>query len=147
MPTPPQVHTRLGALLLLLAVILGLAVLWAQHPGDLHWLPPCPTLALTGLYCPGCGSLRAVHHLLHGRVALAWHHNPALLLLGLPALLLCALQFGRRAVGGRDALVIFTAAPWFGWTVLALLLLFTAARNLPAAAFDWLRPPDATGKE
>lgn len=31
---------------------------------------------LTGWDCPGCGSQRALHALLHGRVADAWAFNP-----------------------------------------------------------------------
>jgi len=38
--------------------------------------PPCPIRYLTGLYCPGCGSLRAMHALLHGELARAWAMNP-----------------------------------------------------------------------
>ena len=39
--------------------------------------PTCPFLAITGWYCPGCGSLRAVHDLLHGDLAGAVRPQPA----------------------------------------------------------------------
>lgn len=38
----------------------------------------CPFHWLTGLFCPGCGAQRAVHDLLHARVAEAFSHNAAL---------------------------------------------------------------------
>ena len=38
--------------------------------------PPCPFLAVTGLWCPGCGSLRALHALLHLDVGTALARNP-----------------------------------------------------------------------
>ena len=47
---------------------------------------------LTGLKCPGCGSQRAVHALLHADLASAFAHN-ALLVLSLPYL---ALLIGAR---------------------------------------------------
>lgn len=40
--------------------------------------PRCWFNALTGLQCPGCGSQRAVHAILHGHIAEAWHYNAAL---------------------------------------------------------------------
>lgn len=33
---------------------------------------------MTGLQCPGCGSQRAIHALLHGQLTEAWHYNAAL---------------------------------------------------------------------
>lgn len=41
---------------------------------------------LTGLKCPGCGSQRAVHHLLNLEIVLAFKQNP-LLVLFIPYLL------------------------------------------------------------
>ena len=40
--------------------------------------PRCLLRSLTGYDCPGCGTQRALHALLHGHVATAWHHNAAL---------------------------------------------------------------------
>ncbi|MDE6271311.1 MAG: DUF2752 domain-containing protein [Muribaculaceae bacterium] len=37
--------------------------------------PRCTLRMLTGYDCPGCGSQRAFHALLHGRVAEAWGFN------------------------------------------------------------------------
>lgn len=33
---------------------------------------------MTGLQCPGCGSQRAIHAMLHGQIADAWHYNAAM---------------------------------------------------------------------
>lgn len=40
--------------------------------------PRCPFLMLTGWQCPGCGSQRAIHALLHADISRAWHFNAAL---------------------------------------------------------------------
>jgi len=67
----------------LLIVILILAVLFfildpSKHP----IFPRCIFYSLTGLYCPGCGSQRAIHSLLHLNFAGVVQNN----LLFLPAL-------------------------------------------------------------
>src|SRR3979490_1709835 len=47
-------------------------------------LPPCPTKALLGIDCPGCGSLRMIYSVMHGNVLAAARFNA----LGLAALVL-----------------------------------------------------------
>jgi hypothetical protein len=50
--------------------------LWSVHPEESGLIPRCLFLQGTGLYCPGCGSLRAIHYLLQGELAPAWAMNP-----------------------------------------------------------------------
>ncbi len=38
-------------------------------------MPRCTFKVITGYDCPGCGFQRALHALLHGHVAEAWHYN------------------------------------------------------------------------
>jgi hypothetical protein len=103
-----------------------------NQPGH---FPVCPTLALTGLYCPGCGMLRATHDLLHGDLAGALQRNPLspLVLTGLVAVfvLWVVARWTGRAVS-------WTPARWTPWVVGAGLILFTVARNLPG--WTWLSP-------
>ena len=61
-----------SAALLLLAAA---AVLFLFDPATARFYPPCLFTALFGRECPGCGSLRAVHQLLHGNLASAWTLN------------------------------------------------------------------------
>jgi uncharacterized protein DUF2752 len=58
--------------------VAGVAVVALWDPNQPGHYPTCPFLALTGWYCPGCGSLRALHALAHGDLATAWARNPAL---------------------------------------------------------------------
>lgn len=51
--------------------------------------PRCPFLVLTGLKCPGCGSQRAVHALLHLDIVSAVRYN-ALLVVSLPVVAVLA---------------------------------------------------------
>ena len=58
-----------------------LIVLFAHDPANSMFYPPCPFRALTGFYCPGCGTLRALHQLLHGHLVAAFWLNPLAALL------------------------------------------------------------------
>lgn len=97
------------------AAIFG-GVLFFNNPSTSEIFPPCPTQYLTGYYCPGCGSLRALHALLHGDLAAAFSQN-ALTVVSIPFLVLLFLFPGKFQ------------HPAVPWTILALLLIFTVVRN------------------
>ena len=44
----------------------AMALVAVFEPAATWWFPSCPLHALTGWLCPLCGSLRAVHAILHG---------------------------------------------------------------------------------
>ena len=80
--------TRLASpilVLLSLGVLSSVAVLFFFNPSQSSFYPVCLFHQTTGLLCPGCGSLRALHQLLHGNLAAAFHFN-ALLISSLPIL-------------------------------------------------------------
>lgn len=53
-----------------------LLLLHLRNPQDVSWFPRCPFFTLTGYKCPGCGTMRAIHALLHLRVFDAVRLNP-----------------------------------------------------------------------
>ena len=58
--------------------LLGLAaVLFFFNPAQSGFYPFCVFHRTTGLLCPGCGSLRALHQLLHQRICTSavWRQN------------------------------------------------------------------------
>jgi hypothetical protein len=62
-------------------------VLFVLDPATAGFYPPCLFRTVLGMRCPGCGSLRAVHQLLHGDLAAAWALNgPVVVALPLSAL-------------------------------------------------------------
>lgn len=68
-------------LILTLTVIAAIGIFYFLiDPGATEWVPRCPLHSLTGLDCPGCGSQRMLHSLLHGDLTGAWKANPFLLL-------------------------------------------------------------------
>ena len=94
--------------------------------------PACPLAVLTGLACPGCGSLRALHDLVHGSPLAALDHNALFVVVLVTALLLSARGLVRPAArAGR---------PWLPYAALVLLVLWTVLRNLPWAPFAVLAP-------
>ena len=48
-------------------------------PAHSDWAPKCPFWLLTGYYCPGCGSQRAIHCFLNGRILEGMRYNYLLL--------------------------------------------------------------------
>ncbi|MFD2595997.1 DUF2752 domain-containing protein [Sphingobacterium griseoflavum] len=63
-----------------LALLGAMLYLYYRYDPMVHaWFPKCPFKALTGLSCPGCGSQRAIHALLHGRIGEAAQQNALIL--------------------------------------------------------------------
>ncbi|HUM00761.1 MAG TPA: DUF2752 domain-containing protein [Thermoanaerobaculia bacterium] len=50
-------------------------VLFLFDPATTAFYPPCLFTTVFGRACPGCGSLRAMHQLLHGNLDAAWALN------------------------------------------------------------------------
>ena len=48
------------------------------NPEEQLWFIPCAVKSITGFKCAGCGSQRAIHHLLHFRIGAAFKLNPLL---------------------------------------------------------------------
>jgi hypothetical protein len=102
--------------------------LYVFPPEQARFLPRCAFHALTGLQCPGCGGLRASHHLLHGHFATAWQLNPLIILGAILGAVWLAAWFIRRLTG-RDLLQPVRRA-WIFWAALGGVALFGIARNL-----------------
>jgi len=123
---------------MLAAGAVAVLILWWWTP--IAKLPACPVYEHAGVYCPGCGSLRATHRLLTGRFEDAFRHNALLVALGVPlAAWYWGEQFAIAGAGYRFRPLLRGA--WLAWLALALLLVFAVARNLPGDWFEALRPP------
>lgn len=123
----PRVEATVGAaMLVLVAALAGLV-----DPSKPGTYPACPFRAATGLACPGCGSLRAMHDLAHGDLVAALDHN---------ALLIVVLAFSAvvwvRTLAGRST----PPRRWAGPAAAGLLVLWTFARNLTWMPFSVLAP-------
>lgn len=90
---------------------------------------PCPFHALTGLWCPGCGSTRALHALTRGDVAGMASQNPLLVVL-LPYLAWAWAAWTVRSAGG-PALWTLSRSRKLSLALLVVIIAFGVARNLP----------------
>src|SRR5208283_1274662 len=52
-----------------LAAAVAAAVLFVFDPATAGFYPVCALHEMTGLQCPGCGGLRAMHQVFHGHLA------------------------------------------------------------------------------
>jgi hypothetical protein len=122
-------------LLSLLALASGGLLLFLFNPEQSGFYPFCVFHRITGLQCPGCGSLRAMHNLLHGNIPAAFHYN-ALLVLSLPLLFAQAVRIGNARFSHQPARAHINAA-WL-WSGMLVLIVFGVLRNLPFPVFAWL---------
>ena len=143
-PLAPDVHAvppklPMARMIHPLALAIGIAaaagvgaLFFLFNPAEHAFYPQCLFHQATGLHCPGCGGLRAVHQLLHGHLLAALRLN-GLAVLSLPVfvgLLLRDFTERRRGIRGRQ----FLNARLI-WGFVGIVLLFTVLRNFPAFAF------------
>jgi hypothetical protein len=132
------VPLRLGAPLVVAALAGGTcALVWAADPTTPGGpLPVCPTKALLGIDCPGCGSLRMLYSLMHGDLVAAVRFNA----LALVALVFLAFAYATWTYGRVTyrAVVSWQHYRWSALVTLVLVSLWFVVRNLPFAPFTAL---------
>ena len=123
---PPQASPGLAVLLLLVGAA-PLAVLFLFNPAQSAFYPFCLFHKFTGYQCPGCGSLRALHQVLHGNLLEALRLN-ALLVLTLPFWIWVAGRTLASLLGWK--VHPLRIGPGWLWGSLILVLAFGILRNL-----------------
>lgn len=113
-------------------------VFFVLDPNKHAIFPRCLFYSLSGAYCPGCGSQRALHNLLHLNIGGVVRHN----LLFLPAGAFIIYHYSRSLIDrvfkvNLPNLFYKKNTPWI---VLAAVILFFIARNLPWYPFTELAP-------
>jgi Protein of unknown function (DUF2752) len=123
---------------ILIAAAMVVIVLHGFDPATSRLFPPCPFLLLTGWYCPGCGSLRAFHQLLHGNVRVAFGLNP-FAVMSLPFLAYATFsQSIFFLCGHRLPAVVLPAAAIR--MLAAAIVAFGILRNIPVYPLNLLAP-------
>jgi hypothetical protein len=96
----------------------------------------CPTKALLGIDCPGCGSLRMLYSVLHGNLFAAAKFNAlGLVALGLMVFAFATWTYG-RLVGRR--IWSWQHYRWSAAVTLVVVSVWFVVRNLPFAPFTGL---------
>ncbi len=113
-------------------LIVGLLLIGAAYyffdPASSGFAPKCPVYTVSGFLCPGCGSQRMLHSLLHGDLRAAWEYNPFLLL----AMPVIALYIFSAATRRRFPTLYarLNSLPAIG-LICAAIVLWTILRNIP----------------
>jgi hypothetical protein len=113
-----------------LAALILLFIYREFNPEAFIVFPKCPFFLLTGLECPGCGSQRAIHHLLNLELIAALREN-ALMVIAIPYIATGIaldsikrpsekISSARQRFYGRYAMILS----------LVTILIFWVARNL-----------------
>ncbi len=116
----------IAGIIAVLAIALAI-VYYYFDPVEARWMPRCLWKVATGTDCPGCGSQRMAHALVHGDILGAWHANAfALCMIPLIGLLL-VLELNREKYPKAYRKV---HAPWVIWTLAAAVLIWWILRNV-----------------
>jgi len=123
----------------LLVFIFGLAVLFfLLNPSEHQLFPRCIFNTVTGYYCPGCGSQRAIHSLLHLNFAGVVGNN----FLFIPAVAAVAYHYAHQPLnkkfGWKLPNIFYKKAT--PWVIFGIILLFWFLRNLPFYPYSVLAP-------
>lgn len=142
--------TYSGPLLVAGGVAAATAYVALVDPNQPGHFPLCPLKEMTGLDCPGCGGLRAVHALCHGDLGTALDQNLFVTVLVLPLAVVTwvAWVLRIRAASRRPGRAPAETAPvtaaaaatalwrrWAPYAFLAAMLAFTVVRNLPGVPY------------
>jgi len=116
-----------------LLLIAGAVYLYVFEPGRSGFFPPCMFRTLTGFTCPGCGTTRALHQIVHGHLFAAFMLNP-LLLIALPFFLYAFLRYSAIVLHGgmppKNSL-----HPQYIYAIFFVVSAFWIFRNLPFYPF------------
>ncbi len=123
----------------LLIFFIGLTVLFfVLDPAKHNVFPRCLFNSITGYYCPGCGSQRAIHSLLHLDFAGVVSYN----FLFIPAFLLIFYHYLHPVLNRifnwkLPNIFYFKSTPWI---IFGFVIAFWILRNLPFYPFSILAP-------
>jgi len=122
----------------LLFVGMILAILYFYFNPSTTFFPKCPLYTTTGIYCPGCGSQRALHNLLHFNFKEIIQYN----MLFLAGIILGVYHYSIFAINfffskNFKSILSHKKAPI---VLFLLVIIFWILRNIPVYPFTLLAP-------
>lgn len=121
---------------LVLVVLLSI-VYYKFNPEVYNFFPECPFHKYLHLDCPGCGSQRAIHSILHGDLIQASNYN-FLLVLSLPLLILHFVLKVASYISDKDYNLKVWQNPITPKVIFVIVIVFWIARNIPKEPFIYL---------
>lgn len=124
--------------LTLLALVL-LSLYFYINPTSVDLFPKCYFYSMTNLHCPGCGSQRALHDLLHGNIWQALQHNFLIILAFLVLVYQVYIWLTNHFKKEKKTknILYATTTPWI---IFGVIIVFWIARNIPVFPFTFLAP-------
>ncbi len=116
-----------------LLIISGLVIFYFFSPYEFSFFPKCPFYKYTGLHCAGCGTQRALYHLVHFEVLQAIRSNILIFFwLGL------AMDYlYKNAFTEKEPLLLKSGMPWL---IMIVIVIYMILRNIPYPPFEHLAP-------
>lgn len=111
----------------------GAVYVYSFEPGRTGFFPLCPFRFFTGLTCPGCGSTRAIHQLLHGNLQAAFMLNP-IFVIAIPFLFFALLRHTKHSFAGTTPRPNAMPAPAL-YLIFVVVVSFWVFRNTPFYPF------------
>lgn len=109
------------------------------NPAQHAFFLSCPFKSLTGYHCAGCGSQRAIHHLLHFQFYKAFRLNP-FMVLSLPLVFYGLGSNIYNYIFHKEHRVQLFYKPWFIYGYFAVAIVYWVLRNIPYTPFSYLAP-------
>ena len=120
---------------MLLVLVLGALVFYFMFsPYEVDMLP-CPIYDYLHIHCGGCGTQRALHHLLHLEFGLAIRNN-----LLFPVWIFLGFNYAYVQFFGKEGQMPLVLKNWMPAFVFISLFSFIILRNIPHYPFNLLAP-------
>lgn len=123
---------------LLIGLVMVAVLFFILDPEEQPVFPRCIFHSFSGYYCPGCGSQRAIHNLLHLNFSGVVHNNILFLPAGLVIVYHYLHPLLNRLFNWRLPNIFYMKnTPWI---IFGIILLFWVLRNLPVYPLSELAP-------
>ncbi|AXT55713.1 DUF2752 domain-containing protein [Aquimarina sp. MMG015] len=134
-------YLKYGYLLALVPIFFLIRYYYLNDPGSSAgegFFPSCPFHSLTGYHCPGCGSQRAIHDLLNGRILHALQHNLLFVILAIVLFIKLYNYTAKRFLNKK--VEDWTYNKYFTYIILISIISYWILRNVSSAPFCHLAP-------
>ncbi|WP_456464123.1 DUF2752 domain-containing protein [Lutibacter sp.] len=123
--------------MLVLGIVLAFLFFYV-NPSNVNFFPKCPLYVTTGIYCPGCGSQRATHQLLHLNILGVLQQN-ILYLFGVLLIAYHLIVTGLNLFFKKH-IYNYLYHPKTPIIILIIVIVFWILRNIPYYPFNLLAP-------
>ncbi len=123
---------------LLAGVVFFAVFIFWYNSTTMHFLPRCPFNWATGYYCPGCGTTRGLHRLLHGDITGALRAN-ILMIVTVPYVVYSFIRYLSQNILAKQLPAIILK-PVIVQLLAAFVIVFWVVRNIPVYPFTLLVP-------